>query len=49
MKEVIPVANKDGKGPKGKGPRDGHGGGKGKGKGKSKPAGPKTGGEKGGC
>ena len=47
------MANKDGKGPKGQGPQDGHGGGKGKGKGKgkgtSKPAGPKTGGGKGGC
>jgi hypothetical protein len=50
-KEVIPMPNKDGKGPKGEGPKDGHGGGKGKGprKGTSEPAGPKKGGEKGGC
>jgi hypothetical protein len=41
------MPNKDGKGPKGEGPKDGHGGGKGKGT--SKPAGPKKGGEKGDC
>ena len=46
-KEVISMPNKDGKGPKGKGPKDGHG--RGKGKGTNKPAGPKKGGEKGGC
>jgi len=43
--EVIPMPNKDGKGPKGEGQKDGHGGGKGKGT--SKPAGPKKGGGKG--
>ena len=41
------MANKNGQGPKGTGPRDGHGGGKGTGT--SKPAGPKKGGGKGGC
>jgi len=41
------MPNKDGKGPKGRGPKDGHGGGKGKGT--SKPAGPKKGGKKGEC
>jgi hypothetical protein len=45
--EVANMPNKDGKGPKGRGPRDGHGGGKGKGT--SKPAGAKKGGKKGGC
>ena len=48
-KVVIPMPNKDGKGPKGQGPKDGSGGGKGEGKGTNKPAGPKKGGEKGGC
>ena len=41
------MPNKDGKGPKGEGPKDGHGGGKGKGT--RKPAGPKKGGGKGAC
>lgn len=41
------MPNKDGKGPKGEGPRDGHG--DGKGKGTAKPAGAKQGGKKGGC
>jgi hypothetical protein len=45
--EVSNMPNKNGKGPKGNGPRDGHGGGKGKGTGKG--AGPKTGGKKGKC
>jgi len=45
--EVMNMPNKNGKGPKGQGPRDGHGGGKGKGT--SKPAGAKKGGKKGGC
>jgi len=45
--EVINMPNKNGKGPKGRGPRDGHGGGKGKGT--IKPAGAKKGGKKGGC
>lgn len=45
--EVRNMPNKDQKGPKGGGPRDGHGGGKGKGTGK--PAGAKKGGKKGGC
>jgi len=39
------MPNKDGKGPKGQGPKDGYGGGKGR----SKPAGSKKGGKKGGC
>jgi len=46
-KEVIPMPIKDGKGPKGQGPKDGHG--EGKGKGTSKPDDPKKGGKKGGC
>jgi hypothetical protein len=46
-KEVIPMPNKDEKGPKGEGTKDGHGGGKGKGT--NKPAGPKKGEKKGGC
>ncbi len=41
------MPNKDGKGPKGEGPRDGHGAGKGKGT--TKPAGAKQGGKKGDC
>ncbi len=41
------MPNKDGKGPKGDGLRDGHGQGKGRGTGKG--AGPKTGGQKGNC
>lgn len=41
------MPNKDGQGPKGQGPKDGHG--EGKGKGTSKPECPKKGGEKGGC
>jgi hypothetical protein len=44
IKENI-MPNKNGKGPKGRGPRDGHGGGKGKGT--SKGSGPMTGGKKG--
>ena len=54
------MPGKDGKGPIGHGPRDGHGGGKGpkgqgtrdgqgEGKGTSNPAGSKKGGEKGEC
>ncbi len=45
QKEVITMPNKDGTGPKGQGPKDGHG--KGKGKGKSPGQGPMTGGKKG--
>jgi len=41
------MPNKDGKGPKGTGPRDGRGGGKGTGT--QKPAGKKKGGKKGNC
>ena len=41
------MPNKDGKGPKGRGIRDGHGGGKGCGT--SKPQEKKTGGKKGNC
>lgn len=41
------MASRNGKGPKGRGPRDGHGGGKGRGT--SKPQGRKTGGKKGKC
>jgi len=41
------MPNKDGRGPKGTGPRDGHGGGLGRGT--AKPAGPKTGGKRGNC
>ena len=44
-KEVIDMPNKDGTGPKGQGPRDGHG--KGKGKGNNPGQGPMTGGKKG--
>jgi hypothetical protein len=44
-KEVINMPNKDGTGPKGQGPKDGHG--KGKGKGKGPGQGPMTGGKKG--
>ncbi len=44
-KEVINMPNKDGTGPKGQGPKDGHG--KGKGKGNSPGQGPMTGGRKG--
>jgi hypothetical protein len=46
-KEVINMPNKDGTGPKGQGPKDGHGKGKGKGKGKGSGQGPMTGGKKG--
>lgn len=41
------MPNRDGKGPKGSGPRDGHGGGKGRGTGSG--SGRKTGGRKGKC
>jgi hypothetical protein len=41
------MPNKDGTGPKGQGPKDGHGKGKGKGKGNSHGQGPMTGGKKG--
>ena len=41
------MPNKDGTGPKGQGPKDGHGKGKGKGKGNSPGQGPMTGGKKG--
>jgi len=41
------MPNKDGTGPKGQGPKDGHGEGKGKGKGNSHGQGPMTGGKKG--
>ncbi len=41
------MPDKNGKGPKGDGPRDGHGAGRGKGL--KKPAGGKKGGKKGGC
>ena len=41
------MSNKDGKGPKGQGPKDGRGGGKGRGT--KKPAGSKKGGKKGTC
>ena len=44
-KEVIDMPNKDGTGPKGQGPKDGHG--KGKGKGNNPGQGPMTGGKKG--
>jgi len=44
-KEVINMPNKDGTGPKGQGPKDGHG--KGKGKGNRPGQGPMTGGKKG--
>lgn len=59
--EVRSMPNKDGKGPRGGGPRDGHGGGVGKGqgqgpgqgkgkeKGTTNPAGAKAGAKKGGC
>jgi hypothetical protein len=46
-KEVINMPNKDGTGPKGQGPKDGHGKGKGKGKCNSPGQGPKTGGKEG--
>jgi len=42
-KEVINMPNKDGTGPKGQGPKDGHG----KGKGKESGQGPMTGGKEG--
>jgi len=41
------MPGKDGKGPKGQGPKDGRGGGKGRGT--QKPSGPKTGGKRGNC
>jgi hypothetical protein len=41
------MPNRDGKGPRGQGPRDGRGGGRGRGP--MKPAGSKKGGRKGGC
>lgn len=41
------MPNKDGTGPKGQGPKDGHGKGKGKGKGNSPGQGQMTGGKKG--
>lgn len=41
------MPNKNGKGPKGQGPRDGRG--KGKGRGINKPTGARTGGQKGKC
>ena len=41
------MPNRDGTGPKGQGPKDGHGKGKGKGKGKGLGQGPMTGGKKG--
>lgn len=44
-KEVIDMPNKDGTGPKGQGPKDGHG--KGKGKGNRSGQGQMTGGKKG--
>ena len=44
-KEVINMPNKDGTGPKGQGPKDGHG--KGKGRGENLGQGPMTGGKKG--
>jgi len=47
LKGGFEMPNKDGKGPKGRGTRDGHGGGKGKGT--SKGGGKKSGGKKGGC
>jgi len=40
------MPNKDGTGPKGQGPKDGHGKGKGKGQGNSPGQGPMTGGKK---
>jgi hypothetical protein len=46
-KEVNNMPNKDGTGPKGQGPKDGHGKGKGKGKGKGTGQGPMTGGKEG--
>jgi hypothetical protein len=49
IKKEIYMPNKDGTGPKGQGPRDGHGQGKGKGKGSGQGTGqgPMTGGKKG--
>lgn len=44
---MINMPNKDGTGPKGQGPKDGHGKGKGKGKGNSNGQGQMTGGKKG--
>jgi hypothetical protein len=44
-KEVMKMPNKDGTGPKGQGPKDGHG--KGKGKGQGAGQGPMTGGKEG--
>jgi len=41
------MPNRDGTGPKGQGPKDGHGKGKGKGKGNSSGQGPMSGGKKG--
>jgi len=41
------MPNRDGTGPKGQGPKDGHGKGQGKGKGNSTGQGPMTGGKKG--
>jgi len=41
------MPNKDGTGPKGQGPKDGHGKGMGKGKGNNSGQGPMTGGKKG--
>jgi hypothetical protein len=41
------MPNKDGTGPKGQGPKDGHGKGKGKGRSNSPGQGPMTGGKKG--
>jgi hypothetical protein len=41
------MPNRDGTGPKGQGPKDGHGKGKGKGKGNSSGQGPMTGGKQG--
>jgi hypothetical protein len=46
-KEVINMPKKDGTGPKGQGPKDGHGKGQGKGKVKSPGQGPMTGGKEG--
>lgn len=43
----INMPNKDGTGPKGQGPKDGHGKGQGKGKGKGSGQGPMTGGKEG--
>jgi len=47
MKGGDTMPNRDGKGPKGRGPRDGRGEGKGRGTGKG--AGPQKGGKKGKC